>query len=134
MGGDLCSFVLLVRERQCRHDLLSSRGLSFRVVINSLLWYTLDEDEDGKKEGLCWNRFHSIPAAMPAVSMKLVAAIRCHFCALQKSPFRYYSLLNFFGEFPLADKHSLGGRFVGGFIQVGLSHNRVPVIHFGLVR
>ena len=34
---------------------------------------------------------------------------------------RYYSLLNFFGEFPLADKHSLGGRFVGGFIQVHFS-------------
>ena len=36
------------------------------------------------------------------------------------SVLRYYSLLNFFGEFPLADKHSLGGRFVGGFIQACL--------------
>ncbi|CAE7409298.1 Shal [Symbiodinium microadriaticum] len=72
-------------------------------VICAALYYWFEKDnadmiycpdEDGKKEGLCWNRFHSIPAAM------------------------YYSLLNFFGEFPLADKHSLGGRFVGGFIQV----------------
>ena len=37
-------------------------------------------------------------------------------------PDRYYSVLNFFGEFPLADQHSLGGRFVGGFIQVHFVH------------
>merc|ERR1719326_2248151 len=41
-----------------------------------------------------WNNFHSIPAAM------------------------YFSLVNFFGEFPLIDQHSTGGRFVGMFIQV----------------
>jgi hypothetical protein len=41
-----------------------------------------------------WNNFHSIPAAM------------------------YFSLLNFFGEFPLIDQHSNGGRCVAMFIQV----------------
>ncbi|CAE7484007.1 KCND2 [Symbiodinium pilosum] len=72
-------------------------------VICAALYYWFEKDNADmlycpddldKEKGLCWNRFHSIPAAM------------------------YYSLLNFFGEFPLADKHSLGGRFVGGFIQV----------------
>eukprot|EP00931_Biecheleriopsis_adriatica_P087518 TRINITY_DN61988_c0_g1_i1.p1 TRINITY_DN61988_c0_g1~~TRINITY_DN61988_c0_g1_i1.p1 ORF type:complete len:1129 (-),score=218.70 TRINITY_DN61988_c0_g1_i1:71-3457(-) len=51
-------------------------------------------DDTFERDHKCWNRFRSIPVAM------------------------YYSLLNFFGEFPLADNHSLGGRFVGGFIQV----------------
>merc|ERR1719408_734538 len=41
-----------------------------------------------------WNNFHNIFAAM------------------------YFSLVNFFGEFPLIDQHSTGGRFVGMFIQV----------------
>ncbi|CAK9061062.1 unnamed protein product [Durusdinium trenchii] len=84
--------------------LLASGFAGFTVwVICAALYYWFETgnpdmiycpDEEFKKNDACWNRFHSIPAAM------------------------YYSVLNFFGEFPLADQHSLGGRFVGGFIQV----------------
>lgn len=84
--------------------LMASGFAGFTVwVICAALYYwfetnnpemTYCPDDEFKHEDACWNRFHSIPAAM------------------------YYSLLNFFGEFPLADQHSLGGRFVGGFIQV----------------
>jgi len=77
-------------------------GFTVWVICAALYyWFETDNpdmiycpDDEFKKDDACWNRFHSIPAAM------------------------YYSVLNFFGEFPLADQHSLGGRFVGGFIQV----------------
>ena len=42
----------------------------------------------------CWNRFHSIPASM------------------------YFTLVNLFGEFPLADDHSPGGKAVGTILAV----------------
>lgn len=58
-------------------------------VICASLYYMFERDNDDMED-----RFKSIPAAM------------------------YFSLLNFFGEFPLADSHSLGGRYVAVFIQV----------------
>eukprot|EP00913_Durusdinium_trenchii_P025331 g23781.t1 len=79
--------------------LLLASGFAGFTVICAALYYWFETgnpdmiycpDEEFKKNDACWNRFHSIPAAM------------------------YYSVLNFFGEFPLADQHSLGGRFVMG--------------------
>lgn len=58
-------------------------------VICAALYYMFEGDNEDME-----GRFDSIPAAM------------------------YFSLLNFFGEFPLAQQHSLGGRFVAVFIQV----------------
>ncbi|CAJ1409909.1 unnamed protein product [Effrenium voratum] len=90
--------------KKSRKLLMASGFAGFTVwVICAALYYWFETDnpemmycpDDAfEKHHACWNRFHSIPAAM------------------------YYSVLNFFGEFPLADQHSLGGRFVGGFIQV----------------
>merc|ERR1740117_2166958 len=60
---------------------------------NPLMMYSPAGDDAGPNDP-SWNNFHSIPAAM------------------------YFSLVNFFGEFPLIDQHSTGGRFIGMFIQV----------------
>jgi Ca2+-binding EF-hand superfamily protein len=73
-------------------------------IICASLYYVFERDnpdmdyspagDDAGPNDPKWNNFHSIPAAM------------------------YFSLVNFFGEFPLIDQHSTGGRCVGMFIQV----------------
>jgi len=60
---------------------------------NPLMMYSPAGDNPGPDDPQ-WNNFHNIFAAM------------------------YFSLTEFFGEFPLIDQHSTGGRFVAMFIQV----------------
>ena len=131
--GDLCSIVLLVRERQCRHDLLSSRVLSFLVVMNSLPWYNLDEDEDGKKEGLCWNRFHSIPAAMPAFSMKLITVPTVLCCSDLKVLFASELLRRVPTGGQAFTRWKIRGRFHSGRCH-DIARTIVTLMHFGLFR
>lgn len=76
-------------------------------IICASLYYMFERHNPqmiySPEDGVEWNNFHSIPAAM------------------------YFTLVNFFGEFPLIDQHSTGGRFVGMFIQVaGASVMAIP--------
>eukprot|EP00397_Hematodinium_sp_SG-2012_P001397 GEMP01001399.1.p1 GENE.GEMP01001399.1~~GEMP01001399.1.p1 ORF type:complete len:1177 (+),score=258.16 GEMP01001399.1:112-3642(+) len=100
-----------------RSLLLTSGFCGFTVwIICSALYYYFEHDNDemiycphgeGHRE-TCYNRFQSIPGAM------------------------YFSLLNFFGEYPLIDHHRGGGRFIGGFIQVvGAAVVAIPAGVFG---
>lgn len=85
-------------------------------VICAALYYYFEHDNDEmiycpngeKHKETCYNRFESIPSAM------------------------YFSLLNFFGEYPLIDNHRGGGAVVAVFIQiVGAAVVAIPAGLFG---
>lgn len=70
-------------------------------IICAAFYYLFEHNNEGnyyciipEDPTFCYNRFDSIPRSM------------------------YYSLLNFFGEFPLIDNYGFYGRFVAGFIQL----------------